>query len=76
MSHHQNIGQNHDIKIANKSIKKVAEVQIFGNESDKSNYIHEEIKSKLNSENTCSHSVQNLLSSCLSNNLRFKYTKL
>jgi hypothetical protein len=29
------------------------------------NCIHEEIKSKLNSENSCYHSVQSLLSSCL-----------
>jgi len=36
------------------------------------NYIHEEIKSRLNSGNTCYHLVQNLLSS----SLLFKYTKI
>jgi hypothetical protein len=36
MPHHQNAGQNHDIKTANTSFENVAQAQIFGNNSDKS----------------------------------------
>jgi hypothetical protein len=38
-------------------------------------YIHEEIKSKLNLETACYHSVQNFLSSCLPKNLKNKIYK-
>jgi hypothetical protein len=40
-------------------------VKIFGNVSNKSKLIREEIKRRLNSSNTCYHSVQNLLYSHL-----------
>jgi hypothetical protein len=47
-------------------------VQIFGNNFNKSEYIHE-MKSRLKSGNACSHSVQDLLSSSLlSRNLKIK----
>jgi len=36
MSHHQNVGENRGIRIANKSYKNVLKVQIFGNYSNKS----------------------------------------
>jgi hypothetical protein len=36
LSHHQNAGQNHDIKIANRSFENVAQLKIFGNKSNKS----------------------------------------
>jgi len=37
------------------------------------NYIRDEINSRLNSENACSYSVQDLLSSCIiSKNLKIK----
>jgi len=40
-------------------------MQIFGNNFNKSKFIQEEIKWRLNSGNACYHSVQNLLSSSL-----------
>jgi hypothetical protein len=36
MSHHQTAGQNHKIKAANKFLKNVAKVHIFGNDNNKS----------------------------------------
>jgi len=39
------------------------------------NYINEEIKSRLNSGNACYNSVQNLLSSLLTNHLKIKIQK-
>jgi hypothetical protein len=65
MSHHQNVGQNRDIKIANKSSENVAQFRYLGITVTNRNLIHEEIKRRLNSGNTCYHSVQNLLSSCM-----------
>ena len=38
-------------------------VQIFGNSRNESNFIHEEIKSRLSTGNACYYSVQNLISS-------------
>jgi hypothetical protein len=49
---------------------------MFGNDLTHKNYIQEEIKSKLKSENGCYHSVQNLLSSSLiSKNVKIKTHK-
>jgi hypothetical protein len=56
--HHQNAGQNLDIRIANRSYENIMTV------TDQ-NLIQEEIKRRLNSGNACYHSVQNFLSSCL-----------
>jgi hypothetical protein len=51
-------------------------LQIFWNDSNKSNLILEEIKRRLNSGNACYHSVQNLLSSRLqSKNLKIRIYK-
>jgi hypothetical protein len=63
MSHHQNTGDNHNITIAIKSFKHVAEVKYLGKRNQ--NVYHKEIKSKLNLKNACYHSLQNFLSSCL-----------
>jgi hypothetical protein len=38
VSHHQNVGQNRDIKIANRSFENVSTVQIFGDDSNKSKF--------------------------------------
>jgi hypothetical protein len=38
LSHHQNAGQNWDIKIANRMSENVVTVQIFGNYSNKSKF--------------------------------------
>jgi hypothetical protein len=66
LSCHQNAGQNHDIKTANRFI-------YLGMTVTNQNLIQEEIKRRLNLCNACYHSVQNLLSSCLlSKNIQIK----
>jgi hypothetical protein len=65
-------GQNHNIKIGNKSVERVEESKYFGTTLMKRNSIREEIKSRLKLGNACYHSVLNLLSS----RLLSKYTKL
>jgi hypothetical protein len=76
MSHSQKIGQKHSIKIANRSFEDVAKFRHLGTTLTDQNYMHEEIKSRLNSGNACYHSVQSLLSSrLLSRNLKAKIYK-
>jgi hypothetical protein len=72
LSRHQNAGQSHDIKIANKCFENVAKFRYLGTTIIKQNLIQEEIKSRLNSG-----SVQTI-STCrlLSKNMELKYTKL
>jgi hypothetical protein len=65
LSHHQNAGQNHDIKIANRSFENMAQFKYLLTTVTNQNLIQEEIKRTLNSGNACYHSVQNLLSSRL-----------
>jgi hypothetical protein len=60
MSHHQNVGQNHNIKLANRTSRSVAKFKYLGMAVTNQNLIHEEIKSIKSY-----HSVQNLLSFCL-----------
>jgi hypothetical protein len=73
VSHHQNVGQNHNLLIHNKSCKSVAKFKYFQTRVTNENCIHKEIKSRLNSQNASYHSVQNLLSSCfVSKNLKIK----
>jgi hypothetical protein len=73
MSRSQKIGQKHSIKIANRSFEDVAKFKYLGTTLTDQNYMHEEIKSRLNSGNACYHSVQSLLSSrLLSRNVRVK----
>jgi hypothetical protein len=62
MSHHQNSGQNQNIRIANESLEKVTKFKYLGTTLTNQNDIHDEIKSRLNSGNACYYSVQNLLS--------------
>jgi hypothetical protein len=61
MFHHQNSEQNLNIRIANESIEN-AEIKCLGTTQTNQNDICDEIKRRLNSENACCHSVQNLLS--------------
>jgi hypothetical protein len=63
MYRHQTAEHNHNLKVLNKSFENVAEVKRFGMTITNQNYIHEGIKSRLNSGNACYHAVQNLLSS-------------
>jgi hypothetical protein len=58
-------GQKHSTKIVCKSVEDVAEVKYLGRTLTDQNFIYEEIKSRLNSGNSCYHSVQGLLSSLL-----------
>jgi hypothetical protein len=65
LSCHQNAGQNHDVKIANRSFENVAQFRYLQMTVTNQNLIQEEIKRRLNLGNACCHSVQNLLSSRL-----------
>jgi hypothetical protein len=62
---HQNAGQNHDIKIANRSFKLVEQFRYLGTTITNQNLIQVEIKRRWNSGNARYHSVQAILSSCL-----------
>jgi hypothetical protein len=55
MSRHLNAGQNHDIKIANRSFENVAQFNYLGPTVTNRNLIQEEVKRRLNSGNACSH---------------------
>jgi hypothetical protein len=65
VSQNQNAGHNHNIKIDNKSFKRVEEFKYLETTLMNQNSIHEEIKSTLKSGNACYHSVPNLLFSRL-----------
>jgi hypothetical protein len=62
---HQNAGQNHDIKIANRHFENVAQFRYLCMTVTNQNFIQEENKRRLNSGNAAYHEVQNLLSSRL-----------
>jgi hypothetical protein len=73
---YQKAGQKHSIKIANRSFQDVAKFKYWGTIPTNQNWMHEEIKSRLNSRNTCYHLVQSLLSSrLLSRNVKVKTYK-
>jgi hypothetical protein len=72
LSRHQNVGQNRDIKIANRSFENVSQLKYLGTTVTNPNLIQEEIKRRMNSGNACYHSVQSLLSS----RLLSKYLKI
>jgi hypothetical protein len=77
LSRHQNVVQNRDIKIANRSFENVSEFRCLGTTVTNQNLIQEEIKRRLNSGNACYHSVQTLLSSrLLSKNLKIRIFKM
>jgi hypothetical protein len=69
-------GQNHNIKIADRSFENVAQFKYLGTIVTNQNLIQEEIKRRLNSGNACYNSVQNLLSSrLLSKNVKIRIYK-
>jgi hypothetical protein len=73
LSRHQNAGQNHNIKIRDRSFENVAK---FGTTITNKNLIQEEIKRRLNSGNAWYRSVQILLSPrLLSKNVKIKIHK-
>jgi hypothetical protein len=61
LSHHQNAGQNHNIKIANKAFENVTQFKYLGMTVTNQNLTREEITRRLNSDNACYYSVKNLL---------------
>jgi hypothetical protein len=72
----QKAGQSHSIKIANRSFEDVAKFKYLGTKLTDQNSLQKEIKSRLNLEDACYHSVQSLLSSCLlSRNVKVKIYK-
>jgi hypothetical protein len=73
ISRNPNAGQNHNIKLDNKSFERVEQFKYLGTTLTNRNSILEEIKSRLKSGNACYHSVQDLLSSSLlSKNTKIK----
>jgi hypothetical protein len=72
----QKAGQRQSIKIGKRSFEIVAKFRYLGTTLTDQNCIREEIKSRLNSGNTCYHSVQSRLSSrLLSRNVKVKIYK-
>jgi hypothetical protein len=55
--HHQNVGQNQDIKIANRSFENVSYFRYLGATVTNQNLIQDEIMRRLNCGNTCYHSI-------------------
>jgi hypothetical protein len=60
LSHHQNAGQNHSIKIANRCFENAAHFKYLGTIITNKSLIQEEIKRRLNLGNGSYHSVQTL----------------
>jgi hypothetical protein len=73
---HQNAGQSHDIKIANRSFVNVSQFNYLGRTVTNQNFIQEVIKGSFHSANACYSSVQNLSSShLLSKNVKLRIFK-
>jgi hypothetical protein len=53
MPHHQNAGQNHNIKTDNRSFENVAQLKYLGTTVTIHNFIQEEIKRRMSSGNAC-----------------------
>jgi hypothetical protein len=76
-SHHQNAGQDQNIKIANRSFGNVSQLKYLGTTVTNPNLVQEEIRRRLDSGNACYHSVEDLTSSrLLSKNLRIRIYKI
>jgi hypothetical protein len=76
LTRYQNVSQNRDIKIANRTFENVSQFKYLGTIVTNRNLFQEEIKRRLNSDNACYHSVQHLLSSrLLSKNTKIRIYK-
>jgi hypothetical protein len=77
LSRHQNVGQNRDIKIGNRSFENVSQYKYLGTTVTNQNLIQEEIKRRFSSGIACYHSVQILLSSrLLSKDIKIRIYKM
>jgi hypothetical protein len=65
MSRCLNAGQKLSIKMANRSFEDGANFKYLGTSLRDQNYMHEQIKSRLNLGNVCCHSAHSFLSSRL-----------
>jgi len=65
MSHNQDAGQSHDIKVDSSSFENMEEFIYLWTTVMNQNFIHEEFKIRLKSGSTGYHSVQNPLFSSL-----------
>jgi hypothetical protein len=61
MCHHHNLGQNHNLKITNRSFENVAVFKYLGITVINQNLIQEEIKSRLISDTACYKSEPSVL---------------
>jgi len=61
MSREQNAGRNHSMEMDNNSFDRVEQFKHLGKILTYENFILEEVKSRLKSENVCYHSVLNPL---------------
>jgi hypothetical protein len=57
LSRHQNVGQNRDIRRANRKFENVSQFKYLGTTVTNQNFIQEEIKRRLNSSSACYNSV-------------------
>jgi hypothetical protein len=72
-----NAGQNHNVKLDNKSFESVEQFKYLGTTVTNRNSIQEEIKSRLKSRNACYDLVQILcLTVCCTKIQRLRYTEL
>jgi hypothetical protein len=69
LSRHQNVGQNGEIKTANRSFKNVSHFKYLGKTVTNQNLILEEIKRRLNSGNACYHSPEPAVEKCKNYNI-------
>jgi hypothetical protein len=73
LSRYQNAGQNHDIKIANRSFENVAQFRYLRTTVTNQNLIQEGIKRRQDSDSACYHSLQNIsFFRLLSKNLKIR----
>jgi hypothetical protein len=61
LSHHQNAGQNRDVKIASRLFENVSQFKYLGTTIRNQNLVQEEIKRRLSSGNACYHLFSRVL---------------
>jgi hypothetical protein len=76
MSRHQNAGQYHNMKTANRFFENVAQLKYLGITITNQNLIREAMKRRLNSGNASRHSVQNTVFFSMPINVKSEHSKL